>query len=148
MPVQPPSTPLANMPAAAAPAAAPPADFRLHQTTGKVEVVGELLRAPEPAATEAAAASGAALPGAMLPAALGTAGSIHSSMGSLGASDSPIEPGVGKREVSFSTQMVRRAVSFIFEEGSEGGRLSRVSSDCCSPPRLSPRPIAGAAHAH
>ena len=31
-------------------------------------------------------------------------------------SDSPIEPGLSKREVSFSTQMVRRAVSFIFDE--------------------------------
>lgn len=30
--------------------------------------------------------------------------------------DSPVEPGVAKREVSFSTQMVRRAVSFIFED--------------------------------
>jgi len=29
---------------------------------------------------------------------------------------SPLEPGLSRREVSFSTQMVRRAVSFIFNE--------------------------------
>ena len=33
-----------------------------------------------------------------------------------GRLDSPLEPGLSKREVSFSTQMVRRAVSFIFND--------------------------------
>lgn len=38
--------------------------------------------------------------------------------GKVEALDSPLEPGVhGKREASFQTQMVRRAVSFIFEDG-------------------------------
>ena len=30
--------------------------------------------------------------------------------------DSPLEPGLSKRDVSFSTQMVRRAVSFVFND--------------------------------
>jgi len=38
------------------------------------------------------------------------------SNGAADAMDSPIEPGLTKREVSFSTQMVRRAVSFILSD--------------------------------
>ena len=33
--------------------------------------------------------------------------------------DSPIEPGMTKRDVSFSTQMVRRAVSFVFTDAAD-----------------------------
>ena len=46
--------------------------------------------------------------------------------------ESPVEPGLNRREVSFSTQMVRRAVSFIFDEGE---RLSPVLSRTSSPDR-------------
>jgi len=48
--------------------------------------------------------------------------------GKVEALDSPLEPGVhGKREASFQTQMVRRAVSFIFEDGAGSPVDSRRS---------------------
>lgn len=42
--------------------------------------------------------------------------------------DSPVEPGVSKRDVSFSTQMVRRAVSFIFDDGHSSPVSQRTST--------------------
>ena len=41
--------------------------------------------------------------------------------------DSPLEPGLSKRDVSFSTQMVRRAVSFIFNDSFDEGDPARRS---------------------
>lgn len=41
-----------------------------------------------------------------------------------GQLDSPLEPSVSKREMSFSTQMVRRAVSFILNDSAFENDLS------------------------
>lgn len=45
-------------------------------------------------------------------------------LNSDGQLDSPLEPGVSKREMSFSTQMVRRAVSFILNDNTFENDLS------------------------
>lgn len=42
---------------------------------------------------------------------------------------SPLEPGLSKREVSFSTQMVRRAVSFIFSDAIDDRCSSPLKSE-------------------
>jgi len=47
--------------------------------------------------------------------------------------DSPVEPGFGKREVSFQTQMVRRAVSFIFESSLEDPAVGEPRRTTMSP---------------
>ena len=72
--------------------------LKCNATTGKVEAIGS---GRPPALTHAKAnaiAGGAESP------------SPYS------VPDSPLEPGLSKREASFQTQMVRRAVSFIFNE--------------------------------
>ena len=47
--------------------------------------------------------------------------------------DSPLEPSLSKREVSFPTQMVRRAVSFIFSEDETAAGTARRSPLVHSP---------------
>jgi len=49
-------------------------------------------------------------------------------LNSDGQLDSPLEPSVSKREMSFSTQMVRRAVSFILNDGAFENDLSLEST--------------------
>ena len=79
--------------------------LKCNATTGKVEAIGS---GRPPALTHAKAnaiAGGAESPSPYSP--LEPA---------LRVPDSPLEPGLSKREASFQTQMVRRAVSFIFNE--------------------------------
>ena len=44
---------------------------------------------------------------------------VNAETGRVEAVDSPVEPGISNRQVSFQTQMVRRAVSFIFNDEQE-----------------------------
>lgn len=62
---------------------------------------------------------------------------LTSSLGSNGHIDSPLEPGLSKREVSFQTQMVRRAVSFIFNESAfeNDPALEKARLATSSPPQ-------------
>jgi len=57
----------------------------------------------------------------------GGGGGVTASDGSYDVPDSPLEPGVSKREASFQTQMVRRAVSFIFSEDDASAGTTRRS---------------------
>jgi hypothetical protein len=78
--------------------------LKLNATTGKVEANlpsgGLLPSSDRPSALTHLLASGAGSPSPSL----------------YDVPDSPLEPSLSKREVSFPTQMVRRAVSFIFSE--------------------------------
>jgi len=55
---------------------------------------------------------------------------------------SPIEPGLSKRDVSFSTQMVRRAVSFVFADGMDDPASPLQSRKDTHSPHTAPAAIA------
>lgn len=74
--------------------------LKLNAHTGKVEAVLATSGRPSALTHPGGALSGVEVPSASL----------------YDVPDSPLEPGLSKREVSFPTQMVRRAVSFIFNE--------------------------------
>jgi len=80
-------------------------ELRCHEVTGKVEA-----RCITPWTQREPLTVGVVKDGLVSP--FGVRG-----LNSDGQLDSPLEPGMAKREISFSTQMVRRAVSFILNDG-------------------------------
>lgn len=80
-------------------------ELRCHEVTGKVEARCIMPRTQREPLTLGVIKDGLGAP-------FGVRG-----LNSDGQLDSPLEPGMTKREISFSTQMVRRAVSFILNDG-------------------------------